>query len=117
VVDDYAIGAEAVALALSYAGYETRFASNGADAMKRVATWAPDVAVLDINMPPPDGFELAALVRGHDNGSNALIIAHTSLEEGAVRPRGIPAGFDAFCQKGGGIDSLQDIIFQMASNK
>ncbi|WP_062643776.1 response regulator [Caballeronia arationis] len=99
MVDDYAIGAEAVALALSYAGHETSFASNGAYAMKRVATWAPDVAVLDINMPPPDGFELAALVRGHDNGSNALIIAHTSMDESAVSPRGLPAGLTPFAKK------------------
>jgi hypothetical protein len=46
------------------------------------------VAMLDINVPPPDGVELAALSRGQDKGSDALIIAHTSAGETAVRPRG-----------------------------
>jgi CheY-like chemotaxis protein len=116
IVDDYSIGAEAVALALSYAGHETQFASNGNDAMERVAMWAPQIAVLDINMPSPDGFELAALLRAHNNVSAALFIAHTSMEESVVRPRGLIAGFDAFCQKGGGVHPLQDIIARMASN-
>lgn len=83
--------------------------------MERVAIWAPQLAVLDINMPSPDGFELAALLRAHDNVSAALLIAHTSMEESAVRPRGLTAGFDAFCQKGGGVRPLQDIIAWTAS--
>ncbi|MEZ2354597.1 response regulator [Caballeronia sp. RCC_10] len=116
VVDDYAIGAEAVALALACAGHETRFALNGSDAMARVQVWAPDIAILDINMPSPDGFQLAALLRARDNLSYALIIAHTSLDESAVRPRGVPAGFDGFCQKGGGVSPLQDIIPRMTSS-
>jgi len=116
VVDDYAIGAEAVALALACAGHETRFASTGGDAMKHVELWMPDIVVLDINMPSPDGFELAALLRARDNLSYALVIAHTSLDESAVRPRGVPAGFDGFCQKGGGVSPLQDIIARMASS-
>jgi CheY-like chemotaxis protein len=116
IVDDDAIGAEALALALSCAGHETRFASNGNGAIERVAIWAPQIAILDINMPSPDGFELAALLRAHGNVSAALFIAHTSMDESAVRPRGLIAGFDAFCQKGGGIHPLQDIIARTASS-
>jgi CheY-like chemotaxis protein len=114
VVDDYAAGAEAVALALSFAGHETRFASDGDSACQCTALWVPDIAVLDINMPSPDGFQLAALLRAADGTGEAVLIAFTSMDEQAVRPRGVAAGFDAFCQKGAGTGPLLDIIARIA---
>jgi CheY-like chemotaxis protein len=76
--------------------------------------WVPDIAVLDINMPSPDGFQLAALLRAADGTGEAVLIAFTSMDEQAVRPRGVAAGFDAFCQKGAGTGPLLDIIARIA---
>jgi len=114
VVDDYAGGAEAVSLALSLAGHEARFALDGDSAFQCIAFWTPDIAVLDINMPSPDGFQLAALLRAADGTGEAVLIAFTSMDEQAVQPRGVAAGFDAFCQKGSGAGPLLDIIASIA---
>jgi CheY-like chemotaxis protein len=114
VVDDYAAGAEAIALALSFAGHEARFAFDGDSACQCTACWVPDIAVLDINMPSPDGFQLAALLRAADRTGEAVLIAFTSMDEQAVRPRGVAAGFDAFCRKGAGTGPLLDIIARIA---
>jgi CheY-like chemotaxis protein len=78
MVVDYEPGAQAVALALSFAGHEAQFAYGGKEAVRRLAFWIPDMAVLDINMPPPDGFELAASLRGSVAPRDVYIIAHTS---------------------------------------
>lgn len=110
VVDDHEMGAQAVALALSFAGYEMQFAYNSKDAIERLVSWTPHIAVLDINMPPPDGFQLAVALRDSASTCDIYIIAHTSMAEADVRAGSPPAGFDAYCQKGAGVGALIDTI-------
>ncbi|WP_175585720.1 MULTISPECIES: response regulator [Caballeronia] len=104
VVDDYALGAEAIALALSQAGHEARFAFSADMAFERIQSWTPDVAVLDINMPWPDGFELAARLHATSHAGDAVLIAY--INEGVVKPMGIKVGFDGFYRKGKGVAPL-----------
>lgn len=110
VVDDHELGAQAVALALSFAGYEVQLAYNSKDAIERLVSWTPHIAVLDINMPPPDGFQLAVALRASASTRDIYIIAHTSMAEADVQAGSAPAGFDAYCQKGAGAGALIDII-------
>jgi CheY-like chemotaxis protein len=115
VVDDYELGAQAVALALSFAGHEAQFAYGGEEAVRRLAFWIPDMAVLDINMPSPDGFELAATLRGSVATRDVYIIAHTSMDEDEVRAKAGLNDFDAYCQKGAGAAPLMDLISRAQS--
>ncbi|RKT14099.1 response regulator receiver domain-containing protein [Paraburkholderia sp. RAU2J] len=110
VVDDHELGAQAVALAMTFAGYEAQFAFSGEDALRRLVSWTPDIAILDVNMPPPNGFQLAATLRGRRDTEGIYLIAHTSMEESEVQNQGVQAGFDAFCRKGAGADPLMAII-------
>lgn len=114
VVDDYAIGAEAVALGLASTGHDARYATNGEGALQCMIGWVPDVAVLDINMPAPDGYRLAATLRALSFTRGLVIIAHTSMDEHLVRLKGLAAGFDAFCQKGKGAKHLIDLIVKIS---
>ncbi|WNC95341.1 response regulator (plasmid) [Paraburkholderia sp. FT54] len=115
MVDDYELGAQAVALALSFAGHEAQFAYGGEEAVRRLAFWIPDMAVLDINMPSPDGFELAATLRGSVATRDVYIIAHTSMDEDEVRAKAGLNDFDAYCQKGAGAAPLMDLISRAQS--
>jgi CheY-like chemotaxis protein len=110
VVDDYESAAESVALAMSLAGFEAQFACGSTDALIRLQSWVPDIAILDINMPPPDGFQLAAILRDSPSTRHAYIIAYTSLDADEVRADGKQADFDAYCRKGSGIEALADIV-------
>src|SRR5438445_8628083 len=58
VVDDEATIAEVVSRYLERAGYETRQASTGPDAVVAVDAWDPDLVVLDVMLPGFDGLEV-----------------------------------------------------------
>lgn len=57
VVDDEKSGAEALGILLQQAGYETRIASGGQEALVSASAHRPDLVLLDVMMPQMDGFE------------------------------------------------------------
>jgi len=63
VVDDEPAILELIALRLDLAGYETRLARDGADALRAVTATKPAAMILDINMPHMDGFEVLERLR------------------------------------------------------
>jgi DNA-binding response OmpR family regulator len=48
---------------MTWPGCEVNIASNGADALKLFEAARPDLVVLDIEMPPPDGLEVCKRIR------------------------------------------------------
>jgi len=63
VVDDEPELVRAVTLRLNSAGYETLSASDGLAAMEMAVSQQPDLVLLDIGLPCPDGYEVAAMLR------------------------------------------------------
>jgi len=51
---------------LSVAGYEVVTASNGDDALVKVAKESPDLIILDAMMPRLNGFEVCALLKSEE---------------------------------------------------
>lgn len=58
VIDDELQIRRAVRVALEAHGYEVEVASDGASGLERIATWAPNVVVLDLVMPGSDGLQV-----------------------------------------------------------
>jgi len=65
-------------LALAEAGYEIIGAANGAEALRRCANRRFDTALLDIDLPDMDGFELAARLRAGKEGATQPMIFMTA---------------------------------------
>ena len=63
LVDDDTAILRALTARLTHAGYEVSAASNASIALTQAEQLAPDVALLDINMPGIDGFKLAEALR------------------------------------------------------
>lgn len=110
VVDDYEPAAEALATALGYEGFDTRFAFSGIEALGTIGAWVPHVIVLDINMPEHDGFETASIMRRLTATRNLGIIAFTALSDVEIETRAHLSGFDAYCQKGSPLQQLIALI-------
>ena len=80
-------------------GFEVTTASNGVDAIDLIRERRPDVAVLDIGMPPPDGLEVVRAVRDDDAlAGTRLLLLTAKAQESDVRD-GLEAGADAYITK------------------
>jgi two-component system nitrogen regulation response regulator GlnG len=66
VVDDLKGVRQILCSILGKAGYETREAENGRQAIDLIRSEAPDVVLLDIRMPGMDGFEVLQQLQGID---------------------------------------------------
>ena len=65
VADDNRDAADTAAILLRLSGYDVQTAYGGAEAIGLARAFDPDVAILDINMPSVDGYDVAnALVGG-----------------------------------------------------
>jgi DNA-binding response OmpR family regulator len=63
------------------ARYEMAFAGTGAEALPQLASFKPDVIVLDMRLPDTDGIDLLRLIRA-DRPDTPVVIttAYTSIE-------------------------------------
>ena len=111
VVDDDEAIREAVAIALSSAGYEVLSAPDGAAALEVLATSRPAVILLDMLMPIMDGWEFARLYEQRP-GPHAPIIVLTAARDAQGRAAEIKA--DAWLSKPFRLDALFACIEQYA---
>jgi CheY-like chemotaxis protein len=91
IVDDNEDAADLLGEILTVRGYDVRVAHRSADALTIVASFAPDIAMLDLGLPVMDGFELARRI--HDLHPHAKLIAVTGYGQPDDRERTAAAGF------------------------
>lgn len=61
--------------------YEMAFAGTGAEALPQLASFEPDVIVLDMRLPDTDGIDLLRLIRAdHPEVPVVITTAYTSIE-------------------------------------
>jgi two-component system, OmpR family, response regulator ResD len=98
VVDDEPTITEVVARYLSRAGYATRVAANGREALDAAATQRPDLVVLDLMLPGIDGLEVMRRLRDQDRDRIAVILLTAKSEE-SDRVIGLRLGADDYVVK------------------
>ena len=104
VVEDDTSVREMVCDALQLAGYETRTAVDGSEALASQQKTRADLIVSDINMPKVDGYELAQRLR--DRGDTTPIIFLTARSEKPDIGKGFRVGADDYISKPFGIEEL-----------
>jgi CheY-like chemotaxis protein len=100
IVDDNRTAGEALAAYLSGEDMECRLALGGIQAIDIGISWRPDVIIMDISMPRPDGIEAARALRHDHRSADIAIIAFTALDKSEVLRHQSQARFDGYCQKG-----------------
>lgn len=94
LVDDNEDARDLLAMLLRKAGHEVTIARDGLDALGLLDEVLPSVAVLDINMPVMDGYELAERIRGRFGEDELFLVALTGYGQPSDHERSRAAGFN-----------------------
>jgi signal transduction histidine kinase/ActR/RegA family two-component response regulator len=95
--------------ALSLDGHQVREAADGNAAIRSAAEFSPEVAIIDVGLPGPNGFQVAETLRGA-SGAPIVLIALTGYTQPDALRRAREAGFDEYLTKPIAPDRLSRLI-------
>jgi two-component system, OmpR family, response regulator len=95
-IEDEPVIRDAVTTALTGAGYLVRDRADGTLLRELAGSFRPDLAILDITLPGPDGLSLARLLRARDDLPILFLTARDGLDD---RLAGFAAGADDYLVK------------------
>lgn len=78
IVDDERSVSETLALIFSARGYEARIAYSAEEAIEIVATWKPDLAILDVVLPGMNGIDFGIILRANYPNCQVLLLSGQS---------------------------------------
>lgn len=90
-------------------------AGNGNDALERIESLLPDIAILDIDMPQRSGIEVAAEIRRRK--LNTRVINLTMYDEESFFTKSMEAGVKGYVLKDGAIADIVNAVRAVASGK
>lgn len=101
VVEDEPLIAELLGALLRHEGFRVVSAATGADAIDLARRSAPDLVLLDIQLPDMDGFAVQAALRssGRSDGAPAPVIFLTARDAATDKVRGLTDGADDYVTK------------------
>ncbi|MFT5423121.1 MAG: DNA-binding response OmpR family regulator [Phycisphaerales bacterium] len=99
VVDDEPDLTDLLAYNLKREGYTALVAHNGRDGLALAAAHKPDLIVLDLMMPAPDGLEVARQIRNNPDLAHTPIIMLTAKSTELDELAGLTAGADDYITK------------------
>jgi DNA-binding response OmpR family regulator len=96
VIDDERGLRELLEYGLEQAGFAVRSVTEGSAAFPLLESWAPDVIVLDVILPGPDGLTLLPEIRRRTTAPVVMLTARTEITE---KIAGFSAGADDYVGK------------------
>ena len=99
IVDDTEFYQRAYQTKLLSAGYLTRVAGNGVEALKALMTEKPDLILLDLMMPIMDGFKVLQAVRANPDLQNVPVIVFSAKGASDEISKAFEAGANDFLVK------------------
>ena len=84
---------------LSATGYRTLEATNGGEAVDLATEHAPDLVLMDIQMPDVDGVEALRRLRADERTADIPVLAVTAQAMQGDRERFLAEGFDGYLSK------------------
>jgi CheY-like chemotaxis protein len=116
VVDDDEVIRQLITLNLELEGFEVHEASDGADALRKVAEVDPAVITLDVMMPNLDGWDAAARLRSDPETAHVKVVLLSARAQEADVRRGNRLGVDAYLTKPFDPDDLIDLVRRLAED-
>jgi DNA-binding NarL/FixJ family response regulator len=114
VVDDHPMWRDAVARDLGEAGFEVvATAGDGEQAVRRARAAAPDVLVLDLNLPGLPGVEVCRQLVG--TGSELRVLVLSASGEHADVLEAVKSGATGYLVKSASMEELQKAVWRTAA--
>jgi CheY-like chemotaxis protein len=99
VVDDNRDSATSLALVLRMSGHTVEVAADGPGALQAVASFQPDLILLDIGLPGMNGYDTCRAIRAQPGAESVVIAAVTGWGQQEDHRKSREAGFDAHLVK------------------
>ncbi|MBI4567808.1 MAG: response regulator [Planctomycetes bacterium] len=113
VVDDDDLVISVITRALKGFGYRTAIASTGYEVGFAIRDFAPDVVLLDINLPDINGIEVCKKIRADESRSRIKIIAISASNDQAAIDAISEAGADDFMPKPISMEQMRERIVEL----
>jgi CheY-like chemotaxis protein len=99
IADDNPANCELLQAYLADVGCEIEMAVDGQDTLDKVASYQPDLILLDVMMPRLNGFEVCKQLKEDPQNRRIMILMVTALNEIGDIERAVAAGTDDFLSK------------------
>ena len=114
VVDDHPMWRDAVERDLQAAGFDVvAVAADGHQALARFPAARPQVVVLDLQIPGPNGVEVTAQVLQHDPSARVLILSASGEQNDVLEA--VKAGATGYLVKSASREELLDAVRRVAA--
>ena len=97
---------------LKATGYRTLEATTGGEAVELATEQAPDLVLMDIQMPDVDGVEALRLLRADERTAAIPVLAVTAQAMQGDRERFLAEGFDGYLSKPVNVGELLGTVRQ-----
>ena len=91
-------------------GYRTLEASSGGEAVELATEHAPDLVLMDIQLPDLGGVQALGWLRANDRTASIPVLALTAQAMDGDRERFLAAGFDGYLSKPVNVRELIDTV-------
>jgi CheY-like chemotaxis protein len=112
VVEDDPALARLAQKVLEHAGAEVQVHDRGFGVLQRIATYLPDVLLLDVMLPALDGPALVELIRSDAELKRTRVVLWSALDGNELRKRARACGADGSIEKAKG---PQHLVTQLSS--
>ncbi len=99
VVDDDLFVRKPLESVLQQGGFEAMTAANGEECLEMLEDDRPDLIILDVFMPGPDGYEVCKAIKGEARYAEIPVILMSSRARRSDQKRGFDLGATGFVRK------------------
>lgn len=118
VVDDHLDNRQFLATLLGYKGHRVVEASDGAEALERVRSSQPDLAIVDLVMPNMDGYEFARQMHSDPGlAVTPIIFQSAAYNEGEAQPLATACGVSHFLAKPADVEKVLQVIGEVLGSE
>ena len=99
IADDNQPNVELMEAFLADVDCDVAVAVDGRDTLEKVASFQPDLILLDVMMPKLSGFEVCKKIKSDPKTRRTMVLMVTALNERGDIERGVDSGTDDFLSK------------------